>query len=82
MVFKDLFAYVLMKLKFRAAWFSTNTLMNLLVFVDLGDPDANYSTFCDLDKLASHILVYYVTGLCSDFRFAFAYFATHGVTSF
>ena len=79
MVFKDLFAYVLMKLKFRAAWFSANTQMNLLVS---GDPDTNYSTFSDLDKLACHILVYYVRGLCSDLKFAFAYFATHGVTSF
>ena len=53
--------------------------MNLLVS---GDPDTNYSTFSDLDKLACHILVYYVRGLCSDLKFAFAYFATHGVTSF
>ena len=68
-----------MKLKFRAAWFSANTQMNLLVS---GDPDTNYSTFSDLDKLACHILVYYVRGLCSDLKFAFAYFATHGVTSF
>ena len=57
MVFKDLFAYVLMKLKFRVAWFSANTQMNLLVS---GDPDTNYSTFSDLDKLVCHILVYYV----------------------
>ena len=54
----------------------------LIDFIDLGDPDTNYSTFSDLDKLASHILVYYVKGLYSDLKFAFAYFATHGVTSF
>ena len=50
-------------------------------FIDLGDPDTNYSTFSDLDKLASHILVYHVRGFCSDLKFAFAYFAAHGVTS-
>ena len=51
-------------------------------FIVLVDPDTNYSTFSDLDKLASHILVYNVRGLCADLKFAFAYFATHGVTSF
>ena len=54
----------------------------LIRFIDLGDPDTNYSTFSDLDKLASHILVYYIRRLCSDLKFAFAYFATHGVTYF
>ena len=54
----------------------------LIDFIDLGDPDTSYSTFSDLDKLASHILVYYVKGLYSDLKFAFAYFATHSVTSF
>ena len=54
----------------------------LIGFIDLGDLDTNYSTFSDLDKVASHILVYYVRGLCSDLKFAFAYFATHSVTSF
>ena len=41
-----------------------------------------YSTFSDPDKLPHHILVYYFRGLCSDLKFALAYFATHGVTSF
>ena len=41
-----------------------------------------YSTFSDPDKLPNHILVYYFRGLCSDLKFALAYFATHGVTSF
>ena len=49
----------------------------LIGFIDVGDPDTNYSTFSDLDKLACHIFVYYVRGLCSDVNFAFAYFATH-----
>ena len=41
-----------------------------------------YSTFSDPDKLPNHILVYYFRGLCSDLKFALAYFATPGVTSF
>ena len=36
----------------------------------------------NLDKLATLILVYYIRGLCSNLKFAFAYFATHAVTSF
>ena len=54
----------------------------LIGFIDLGDPDTNYSTVSNCDKLTSHILVYYVRGLRSDLKFAFAYFATHGITSF
>ena len=54
----------------------------LIGFIDLGDPDTNYSTVSNRDKLTSHILVYYVRGLRSDLKFAFAYFATHGITSF
>ena len=63
MIFKNLFPYVLMKLKFRAAWFSTNAQMNLLVLlIQVILIQTIYSTFSDLDKLASHILVYYVPG--------------------
>ena len=54
----------------------------LIGFIDLDDSDTNYSTFSDLDKLDSHILVYFVRRLYSDLNFAFPYFATHGVTSF
>lgn len=49
---------------------------------DLGDSDTKYSAFSDLDKLASHILNYYVRRLCSDLKHALAYFATHDVTYF
>ena len=54
----------------------------LIGLVDLSEPDTNYSPFSDLDKLASHILVHYLRGLCPVLKFAFAYFATHRVTSF
>ena len=54
----------------------------LIGYVDLGDPDLNYSTFKNTDDLATHALVYYLRGLASDLKFSFAYFATKGVTSY
>ncbi|XP_047124807.1 uncharacterized protein LOC124807192 isoform X3 [Hydra vulgaris] len=53
----------------------------LIGFVDLGDPHLNYSTFKDIDDLASHCLVYYIRGVAFDLKFALAYFATKGVTA-
>ena len=54
----------------------------LIGFVDLGDPELNYSTFQDSDQLATHALVYYICGLCSSLKFSLAYFATHCATSY
>ena len=54
----------------------------LIGYVDLGDPELNYSCFSNVDVLASHALVYYVRGLASDFKFSLAYFATRGITSY
>lgn len=53
----------------------------LIGFVDLGDPSLNYSTFKDIDDLATHCLVYYVRGIACDLKYALAYFATKGVTA-
>ena len=53
----------------------------LIGFVDLGDPDLNYSTFKDVDKFATHCIVYYIRGIASDLKFSLAYFATVGVTA-
>ena len=53
----------------------------LIGYVDLGDPDLNYSTFKDVDALATHCLVYYIRGIASDLKFGLAYFATKGVTA-
>ena len=49
----------------------------LIGFVDLGDPELNYSPFRDSDQLATHVLLYYVCGLCSSLKLSLAYFATH-----
>ena len=49
-------------------------------YCDLGDPELNYSTFENVDDLATHVQVYYIRGLASDLKFALAYFATKGIT--
>ena len=53
----------------------------LIGYVDIGDPELNFSTFKDSDDLATHCLVYYIRGVASGLKFCFAYFATKGVTA-
>ena len=40
-----------------------------------------YSTFQNVNYLATHALVYYVRGIASDFEFSLVYCATEGVTA-
>ena len=54
----------------------------LIGYVDLGDSELNYSTFQNVDEIATHALVYYLRGLASDLKFSLAYFATKGITSY
>lgn len=35
----------------------------LIGFVDLGDPDLNYGCFEKVDKVATHILAFYLRGI-------------------
>ena len=42
----------------------------LIEYVDLGDPEKNFSTFDNEDDLATHVTVYYVHGLESNLKFA------------
>ena len=42
---------------------------DLVGFVDLGDPELNFSTFRDANKLASYVMVYYIRGLASEVFF-------------
>ena len=42
----------------------------LIEYVDLGDPEKNFSTFDNEDDLATHVTVYYVHGLASNLKFA------------
>ena len=53
----------------------------LIGYVDLEDPQLNFSTFNEYNALASYILVFYLKGILCDFEFAMAYFATKGATS-
>ena len=55
---------------------------DLVGFVDLGDPEMNFSTFEDTNKLASYVMVYYIRGLASDLKFSFAYFGTDGMNAY
>ena len=51
-------------------------------YVDLGDPDVNYTTFVKHDELATHALVYYVRGIATDLKFCLSYFTTNGIKSY
>ena len=55
---------------------------NLVGYVDLGDPDINYSSFDNADELASHVMVFYIRGLASDLKFELGYFGTRGMLSY
>ena len=61
--------------------FDKNT-NELVGYVDLGDPELNYGTFADSNKLATHAFTYYVRGISSDLKFSMAYFATNGMSSY
>jgi len=54
----------------------------LIGYTDLGDPDINFGTLDKVDELASHALVFFVRGICTDLKFSLAYFATNGVSSY
>lgn len=61
--------------------FNKNT-GDLVGFLDLGDPDINFTAFDDTKELANHALVFYVRGIASDLKFNLAYFATGGLKSY
>ena len=48
----------------------------LIGFTDLGDCKVNYNTMQKCDELAAHALVFLLRGVCTNFKFALAYFAT------
>ena len=54
----------------------------LIGYVDLGDPDINYTTFMKDDELATHALVYYVRGIAIDLKFCLSYFAANEIKSY
>ena len=48
----------------------------LIGYVDLGEPDINFGTLEKQDDIATHALVFLVRGVCTELKFALAYFAT------
>ena len=53
----------------------------LIGYLKLGDPDIDFGTLEKVDEIASHSLVFFITGICTELKFSLAYFATNGVTS-
>ena len=53
----------------------------LIGYVDLGDPELNFSSFKDHNVLATHVLVLYIRGIASDLKFEVGYFGTKDVTA-
>lgn len=53
----------------------------LIGYVDLGDPDIKFATLDKADEIASHSLVFFIRGVCTQLKFSLAYFSTTGVTS-
>ena len=53
----------------------------LIGYVDLGDPEVNYATLDKIDEIATHALVFFITGVCTELKFSLAHFATDGVTA-
>ena len=54
----------------------------IIGYLDLGDPDIDYTTFVKDDELETHALVYYVRGIATDLKFCLSYFATNGIKSY
>ena len=54
----------------------------IIGYLDLGDPDIDYTTFVKDDELETHALVYYVRGIATDLKFCLSYFAANGIKSY
>ena len=69
-----------MKIKSNLVFDKNND--ELIGFVDLGDPDLNFSSFGEEENtLATHALIFYLRGLATTLKYCFGYFATKGVNS-
>ena len=54
----------------------------LIGYLDLGDPDINFAVLDKVDDIATHALVFFLRGVCTELKFSLAYFATNGITSY
>ena len=53
----------------------------LIGYIDLGDPEVNFATLDKADEIATHVLVFFVRGVCTLLKFSLAHYATNGITS-
>ena len=54
----------------------------LIGFVDLGDINVNFATLKNVEKLATHVLVFLIKSVVNPLSYSFATFATDGITAF
>ena len=69
-----------MKIQENLVW--DKHLGELIGFVDLGDININYATLENVQKLATHVLVFLVRSVVNPLYYSFAYFASDGITAF
>ena len=70
------------KMKIKSSLVFDKNGDELIGFVDLGDPDLNFSSFGqDENNLATHAMIFYLRGLATTLKYSFSYFATKGVKS-
>ena len=55
---------------------------DLIGYVDLGDADVNCATLQNMDRIASHVLVFLVKSVMNPLSYSLATFSTHGITSY
>ena len=68
------------EMKIRANLVYDKVTDELIGFVDLGDPEVNFSTLEEVNELAIHAIVFFIRGIATDSNFNLAYFATTGIS--
>ena len=77
-------SFIIDKVKVQQKLIKDKYMHQLIVYVDLGVTQLNFSTFNYCDALASYISVvfFYLGGTLCDFEFAIAYFARKVANSY
>ena len=69
-------------MKLRANIVYDKVSSELIRFVDLGDPELNYTVLEEVNELATQALVFITRGIATDLAFNFAYFAAKRAVSY
>ena len=69
-----------MKIQENLVWYKRSG--ELIGFVDLGDININCATLENVQKLATHVLVFLVKSVVSPLSYSFSNFSTDGITVF